>query len=115
MTNDEAEEFILMCMNSRHHMEEEDFAIADEIDFKIIKNDGGNLLDDDVLVYLDFTSRCFVGSIAFRKDGSIELLDEDCKIERLDDIPFKIAYLLSRGFDLFDLIPNGEAIDKTTL
>lgn len=115
MKSEEAEEFILMCMNSRHHMEKEDFAIADEIDFQIVQNDGGNLLDGDVVLYLDFTSRCFVGGIAFREDGSIELLDEDGKIERIDDFAFKIDYLLSKGFDLFELISNGEAIDKTKI
>lgn len=53
----------------------------------------------------------------FNMEGSVEVRCEykDGGVKRFDSTPAQVRYLLSRGFDLFGLIPAGLAIDKTKL
>lgn len=102
MTRDEAHEFALMCMNTKHHPE----AIPveeDELDIELVPNDNGTMLDDDVQLYIGVNCRCYDGWICFMKDGRIGIGEEDEPSESmkpLDDIGEKVQWLLSKGFDL---------------
>ncbi len=115
MTDKEAEHFTWLCMCSEFHQDEETQTSKDEIQIELVLNDGGNFLDDDVELYIDLSVRCFAGGIAFKKDRSILLCDEDGKQLPIDDIASKIQWLLSKHFDLFGLIEAGLAIDATII
>jgi hypothetical protein len=117
MDYSEAFDFALMCMNSRHHLDEESQVTEDEMSaIDLSKNDGGNLLDADVEVYIGVSVRCFEGGVILRKDGSISVQAEGEETEqRVDDIAEKVVFLLKNHFDLFNLIESGQAIDAATL
>ena len=53
-----------------------------------------------------------IDSIKFIGDN-IEMMNNDGTFSAVNPIAFVMSYYLSKGFDLFSLIPNGEAIDKT--
>lgn len=115
MTEEEADYFAWLCMNSEYHLELDCRVSQDEIQIELVKNDDGTLLDNDVEVYIGVSARCFEGGIAIKKDGSIVLEDEGGKVQSLDNIADKVVWLLSKHFDLFGLIKSGLAIDATTL
>lgn len=113
MTNEEADYFGWLCMDSQYHLEDETRVTQAEIDTDLHKNDNGTMLDDDIEIYIEVTCRCYQGAVVIRKDGSITLYNEEDKAdERIDGMAFKIQYLLSKHFDLFGLIPAGLAITK---
>lgn len=113
MTEEEAEHLAWLCMDGRHRSKE--YAIdKEEIDIELVPNDGGNMLDDNLEIYIGVTCRCWTGYIAITNYGEIKQCEEDSeRREPIDNIAEKIAYLLSCRFDLFNLIPEGLAIDKT--
>lgn len=117
MTYEEAFDFALMCMTSKHHLSEEDQVTEDEMScIELAISDGGNLLDADVSVYIGVSVRCFEGAVLIKKDGSIVVKhDEEEYYQPIDDIAFKITWLLSKHFDLFGLIDANLAIDAATL
>lgn len=115
MDNKEAEHFAWLCMDSKHHLEEDTRISKDEIYTELHHNDGGNLLDGDVEIYIEVTCRCFEGWVSIMKDGRIGVGEEDqpsSEMKPVDDVAEKIHYLLKQGFDLFGLIESGLAIDK---
>lgn len=116
MTEEEANLFAWLCLDSEHHLDDETKVSRDEIDTDLHKNDNATMLDGDIEIYIEVSCRCYEGAVVIRKDGSITLWNnEDEADERIDGMAFKIKYLLSKHFDLFGLIEFGLAIDKTTL
>ncbi len=117
MSEDEAEHFAWLCLNTKNPDNEEVEVIdKDEIDVELVLNDGGLDLDNDVEIYIGVNLRCFDGYIAIMKDGRIGIADEfepSSKMKPVDSVAEKVLYLLSCGFDLFSLIKAGLAIDKT--
>jgi hypothetical protein len=117
MTEEEAEHFAWMCMDSRHHLGEDSRIRKDELDVDLVKNDNATMLDGDIEIYISVSARCLMRNIIIKKDGSIYMGEEEDEgfREPIEDIAFKIHYLLSRGFDLFGLIERGDAVDANTL
>lgn len=119
MTGGEADEFALLCLNSPHAPKNFDTITIDEIQTEVVYNDGGNMLDDDVEVYIGIACRCIDGYVSIMKDGRIGMSDENDipteKMKPVDDVYGKVVWLLSKHFDLFGLIESGLAIDKTKL
>lgn len=113
MSEDEGEQFALLCMDSKHHLEADSRISMEEMDIKVHRNDGGNLIDGDVLLYIEVSVRCFEGAIIIRDDMSIGTWDDEEEKEgRVDDIGEKVMWLCQQGFDLFNLIPAGLAVKK---
>lgn len=118
MTAEEAEEFALLCMNSKCPPEGYETIESDEIQIEFIKDDGGNMLDADVELYIGVACRCFDGSVLIMKDGRIGICEEDEPSENMipvHDAYGTVTYLLSKYFDLFGWIEQGLAIDKTKI
>lgn len=119
MNVDEAEHFAWLCLNSPHAPKEFIAIDKDEIDVELVRNDGGNMLDGDVELYMGVCCRCFDGYISIMCDGRIGISDEkDIPSEQMkpvDDVYGKVLWLLKQGFDLFGLIEAGLALDKTKL
>lgn len=118
MTEEEARHFAWLCMDSKHHLEEDTRISKDEIDTELHHNDGGNLLDGDVEIYIEVTCRCFEGWVSIMKDGRMGVGEQDqpsIEMNPVDDVAEKIQYLLKQGFDLFGLIQYGLAVDKTVI
>jgi len=119
MTEEEAEDFALLCLNSRHAPKDFITIERDEVQVELHKNDGGNLLDGDVEIYIEVSCRCMDGYVSIMKDGRIGMSDESDtpseEMKPVDSVEEKILYLLSKHFDLFGLIEAGLAIDKTKL
>lgn len=114
MTKDEARHFAWLCIDSEHHLDDDCRISLNEIETDLQKYDGGLLLDHDCEIYIGVTVRCFDGAVIIRNDGSICVEDEDGKKqEPIDDIAHKVAWLLSKHFDLFSLIESRLALDKT--
>jgi len=97
LTNDEAYEIVLMVM--REGSSAEDAITIDEIDVRIILNDGGLMLDSDVLVYVDLTVRCFLCGLCFMDDGIIKLVDDNDETHPINKIQV-IEYLENQGYDV---------------
>lgn len=116
MTQDEAQHLAWMCMDNKH-LKDESYRIDEqEIQVEVVPNDNGCFLDDDVELYISIGYSCWTGYLAIRKDGSFYLCEQDSKkLQPIADMAEKITYLLSLHFDLFNLIKDGLAIDKTTL
>lgn len=116
MTQSEADYFAWLCMDSEYHLEVDSRITQEEIQTELAKNDDGLMLDADVEIYIGVSVRCFEGAVVIKTDGSIAVYDEDKETyQSVDNIAFKVLYLLKQGFDLFGLIPAGLAIDSTTL
>jgi hypothetical protein len=116
MGAEDAAYFAWLCMNSEHHLDDESRIPMDDIDIELVPNDGGNMLDGNVLLYIGVSVRCFEGAIIFQDDGSIYVVDEDGKRqEPIDDIAVKIAWLISKGYDVFRLIDSEQAVDEATI
>ena len=116
ITADEADYFAWLCMDSEHHLDPDCRITQEDIQTDLHTNDNATMLDGDVEVYIEVSAGCFSGAVVIKTDGSIQVYDEDDeKYLPVDNIAHKVAYLLSRGFDLFGLIPAGLAIDSTTL
>lgn len=109
MTNEQMKEYWIALSS-----EVEEKITADEIDVDMFYNDGGTMVDGDIEVGANITCRCFIGQIAIRKCGSAFLFNEAGELERLAGVPEGFLYLLKQRFDLFNLIPSGQAIDSTT-
>lgn len=91
----------------------EDAPTAEDYDLEMFYNDGGLMVDGDVAIGANYTCRCYEGQIAIRQNGDIDCYDEDGKErEKVTKNPQAMHYLLSRGFDLFGLIPAGLAINS---
>lgn len=113
MTEDEAEEFALMVLNSKYATQGFVVIESDELQVEVVPNDDGLMLDDDVQLYIGVYVRCFNGGILLRKNGSISLEDDNGdQQDAIDDIAEKILFLLKKGFDLFHLIESNQAIQK---
>jgi hypothetical protein len=116
MNAQEAKELALMWMrDGNSHLDEESQIDEDEIQYELHKDDGGNMLDADVEICIELVCGCFEAFFLIKKDGSITIEDEVGKIQPVAMIAQKVAYLLSKHFDLFGLIEANEAIDITTL
>jgi hypothetical protein len=114
MTEEEANYFAWLCLDSKHHLEEDSRVSQDEIQIELAKDDGGNMLDADVEICITVNCRCFDGFVVIKKDGSMSILEEDGEITKdpIEDVADKVRWLLSKHFDLFGLIEAGLAIDK---
>lgn len=62
-----------------------------------------------------YSCRCFVGTFIIEGNGDMELYDEDDDLQGLENRSESFRYLLKQHFDLFNLIPEGLAIDKTKI
>lgn len=117
MSEEEAKDFSLSCLNSPHAPEHFDTIEKDELQIEFVKNDGGLMLDNDVDLYFNVSCRCLDGYIAIMKDGRIGMANEQDvptrEMQPVDDIYGKVRWLLSNHFDLFGLIESGLAIEKT--
>lgn len=91
-----------------------DLPEAGDYNLDIFHNDNGLMVDEDVAIGADYTCRCYVGQIAIRKNGIINLYDEGRSPEPLVAGPQQFHYLLSLGFDLFGGIDAGWAVDVKT-
>lgn len=111
MSKEDAEHFAWLCMDSDYYLAEDSRVSKDEIDIDLIPNDNGLMLDINVIIYINLTCRCFVGGIAFKKDGSIILRDDNNDPHPIEKIAEKIAWLLSKKYDLFELIESKQAND----
>lgn len=112
MTEEEAVELILILTNSNPELE--DKIDADEIILELAPNDGGNFVDGDMAIVLDYSCRCFEGQLGIRECGSLILHDSDSgKQQILTYVPEGFRFLLRKGFDLFGLIESGLALDIT--
>lgn len=107
MTEEEATDLVLKLWS------DEDIE-PNEIDVDVHPDDGGNMLDGDMACVIEVWCRCFEGQIGVRKCGSIILFDEVGTVQRVHNVPQAFQYLLSKGFDLFNLISSGDAIDAKT-
>ncbi len=88
---------------------------ADEHIVDMFYNDGALQVDGDVAVGANYSCRCYEGQIAILHNGDIEMYDEDGKRERAWNQSAAFQYLLSLGFDLFNLIPAGLALDTSSI
>jgi len=86
----------------------------EDYDLEMFYNDGGLQVDKDVSIGANYTCICYDGQIAIRECGSIHLYDEDGNRESVYNMPEIYTYLLSKHFDIFNLIKNNEAISDTT-
>jgi hypothetical protein len=77
--------------------------------------DNSTMVDDDIQVGADVSCRCFEGQLAIRECGSIFLFDASGELQRCTNLPKGMHYLISKGFDLFNLIESEQAIDSTKL
>jgi hypothetical protein len=109
------EEEMIGLLQSMVPADMEDKPTDADYDLEMFYNDGGLMVDGDVAVGANYTCICYEGQIAVRDTGDIHLFDEAGKIERLVNQPQAFRYLLSKSFDLFNLIPEGLAIDKSKL
>jgi hypothetical protein len=107
----------MMCMDDSRHIDSDQQPLSeDEMNIELVQWDNGLMLDEDCLLYIGLSVRCFEGAIIFRKDGSISLeYDNGDFAGRICDMASKIAYLLSLHIDLFGLIENGEALPLPSL
>lgn len=87
----------------------------EEYGIEMFKNDGGNLVNADVAIGAEYTCRCYVGQITIKKCGTICAYDETGDEQELVNAPRAYHYLITRHFDLFNLIPAGLAIDIKTI
>lgn len=118
MTDEEAEQFALLCMNSKCLPEGYEPIESDEISIEPVPNDGGLMLDNDVELYIGVACRCFEGSILIMKDGRIGICEEDEPSEKMKpvhDAYGAVDYLRSISIDTNGWIEQNLAIDKTTL
>jgi hypothetical protein len=92
-----------------------DTASADYYSVTMFYNDNGLMVDGDVIVGADYSVICYEGQIAIRECGSIMLFGEDGNQERPVNIVQGFHYLLKQGFDLFNLIDEGLAVDSKTI
>lgn len=83
-----------------------------DYDMKRFYNDGGNMVDDDVAIGADIFCICYVGQVVIRNCGSLHFFDTDGKPKHVYNMPRVIHYLLSKHFDIFNLIHEGLALLK---
>ena len=114
MTEEEAKELVWLCMDNPHLKDKSYRIDKDEIQINVVPNDGGNMLDANIQVYIEIDCRCWTGNLAIWNDGAFILREEDSdRNEPIPDTADKVRYLLSKGFDLFNLVSDGLALDKT--
>ena len=94
------------------HME--DKPTPDDYSLEVFYNDDGLMVDGDIAVGANYSCRCYEGQIGVKKCGSIILFEEneDVTRDQLVNTPMAFHYLLSRHFDLFNLIDAGLAVDQ---
>lgn len=108
MTKDEMIELLLsMCPPDM-----KDKPTPEDHDLDMFYNDGGNMVDGNVAVGANYTCICYEGQIAIRYNGDIHLFDEAGDHEMVVNQTAAFHYLVSKGFDLFNLINSGVAIEK---
>jgi hypothetical protein len=119
MTEEEAEHFAWLCLNSPHAPKDFDAVGKDEIQIEFVRNDGGLMLDDDVEIYIGVSCRCLDGWISIMRDGRIGMSDDadapSKDMRPVDDVYGKVQWLLSKRFDLFGLIEDGLAVTASRL
>lgn len=111
--SDMTEEEMIGLLQSMVPQDMETKPTDEDYDLEMFRNDEGLMVDGDVAVGANITCICYVGQIAIRESGDIDMFDEDGKPERVINQPAGFHYLLSKHFDLFGLIESGLAIDKT--
>ncbi len=109
MTEEEAEEIMRHVLTDPQTGE----YIPDDLGLEVIPNDGGNMVDPDCRVVIDFGYSCFSGQLSFHDDGRITLREDDGEVREFGSTAMIITYLLKQQFDLFGLIASNQAIDKT--
>lgn len=93
----------------------EDKPTGEEYIGQLFKNDGGNLVDADVAVGIDYNCRCYSGMLTIKKCGTICAYDESGDEQELVNAPRAYHYLIQLHFDLFGLIDAGLAVDIKTI
>lgn len=108
---DEIEQIIFLVMDSAVHLDADARFTIEEV-----RNCIESTEPDDNAIVVYFSVRCYSGTLYLSQhSGLVRLFNEEEKEEQIEFNPELYSYLLSRGFDLFDLIPAGLAIDKTKL
>lgn len=105
---------VLLIVNNHPSVDPIDAEELGEIE--MFFNDGGNMVDGNVLVGANYSVRCFEGQLCIMDCGSITL--HDTGEERRADVynqPVVFRYLLSKHFDLLGLIDENLAIDASTI
>lgn len=87
----------------------------EEYILEVFKNDGGNLVNSDVVVGTNYNIRCFDGTISIKNCGTICFYDEAGDEQEGVNMPVAYHYLLQQGFDVFNLIDAGLAVDAKTM
>jgi hypothetical protein len=113
MTEDE----MIGLLQSMLPADMEDKPTPDDYSLEMFYNDDGLMVDGDISVGANYSCRCYEGQIGVKKCGSIILFDEERDVTRdqLTNTPMAFHYLLSRHFDLFNLIDAGLAVDEKTV
>jgi hypothetical protein len=93
----------------------DDKPIDAEYGIEMFHNDGGNLVDADVLVGAEYNCRCYTGQVTIKKCGTVCAYDESGDEQELVNAPRAYHYLLTQHFDLFGLIDAGLAVDQKTI
>jgi hypothetical protein len=112
---DMTEEEMLTLLQLMVPDELEDKPINEEYGIEMFRNDGGNLVDANVLVGAEYSCRCYVGQITIKKCGTICAYDETGDEQELVNAPRAYHYLLRQHFDLFGLLDAGLAVDAKTI
>lgn len=114
MTEEEAQQLLTILFEDKS-LKDEDKVTADEIDVDLHPNDDALMVDGDMALVIALSCRCYEGQLGITLNGSLVLYNEAGSIDRLENTVEAFAFLLSKHFDLFNLIENNLAIDKDTL
>lgn len=93
----------------------DDKPLDEEYILEVFKNDGGNLVNSDVVIGANYNIRCFDGTISIKNCGTICFYDEAGDEQEGVNMPSAYRYLLQRHYDVFGLIDAGLAVDAKTL
>ncbi len=115
MTEDECKYLAWFHMDSEKHLDADARITIEEVDTNIVYGDGGLMVDSNAAVVIEISCRCFEGQLCVRANGDLEMWSERGERLEMDRQGESVRYLLSKGFDIFNLIPEGLAIDKTKL
>lgn len=106
----EEECLFLSWLNLHHWSLKEDDVTIEEIDISVNTNDGGLQVDADAALVIEVSCRCFDGQLCIRRNCNIELWNDDGNQVIGSEQAASFVYLLSKGFDIFNLHEKGLCI-----
>jgi hypothetical protein len=112
MTEEECLHLTWLNMDSEKHLDADSRINKEEVDINVIQGDGGFMVDEDAALVAEVSCRCFIGQLCVRINGDIEVWSDAGEKLPIENQAENVRYLLSIGMDLFNLIPEGLAIDK---